>query len=431
MRFVLEESAQSPRRRPPLVFALLLIAACGGRADGVGSSMGSGAATGALPAGQSGSSGTSSGAPSGAAWAPDDASASATSGSNSVIADAAPEASGSSVADVGTTGSSGGFSDANVIAPSCAPGGPGMTNCGANRESCCTSLEVPGGTYFRSYGPVYPYDSGPIDPGPQTDPATLSGFRLDKYLVTVARFRQFFNAWNNGSGFTPPAGSGKHEHVNSGNGLNATAGGFEPGWVTSDNANIGFVGVVCPASSAGSFSTWTPSAGSHENLPMDCVNWYQAYAFCIWDGGFLPSEAELEYAAAGGNQQRLYPWGSTDPGTGTQYAIYDCDYQSGPTGRCTGVVNIAPVGTATLGAGLWGQLDLTGEIGEWDLDWWRANYVDPCTDCANITAPSDPNSSGRTTRGGGFGVSNLQPPSERFYSNPLYPGPGIRCARTP
>jgi formylglycine-generating enzyme required for sulfatase activity len=423
--------------------------------------VGSGAATGALPASQSGSSGTSSGAPSGAASAPsagttggsagtlavtgasgsafsgggDDASAGATSGSNSVLADADPEASGSSVADVGTTGSSDGFSDASVIVPSCAPGGPGMTNCGANRENCCTSLELPGGTYFRSYGTVYPpYDGGPIGmghPGPQTDPATVSGFRLDKYLVTVARFRQFFNAWNNGSGFTPPAGSGKHAHVNRGNGLNATAGGFEHGWVASDNANIGFVGVVCPASSAGSFSTWTPSAGSHENLPMNCVNWYQAYAFCIWDGGFLPSEAELEYAAAGGDQQRLYPWGSTDPGTGTQYAIYDCDYQSGPTGRCTGVVNIAPVGTATLGAGLWGQLDLTGEVGEWDLDWWRANYVDPCTDCANITAPSDPNSSGRTTRGGGFGVSTLQPPSERFYSNPLYPGPGIRCARTP
>jgi formylglycine-generating enzyme required for sulfatase activity len=36
----------------------------------------------------------------------------------------------------------------------------------------------------------------------------------------------------------------------------------------------------------------TSSAGSKENLPINCVNWWESYAFCIWDGGFLPSEAE-------------------------------------------------------------------------------------------------------------------------------------------
>jgi formylglycine-generating enzyme len=45
--------------------------------------------------------------------------------------------------------------------------------------------------------------------------------------------------------------------------------------------------------------TWTDTVGSHENLPINCINWYEAYAFCIWDGGFLPSDAESEYAAAG------------------------------------------------------------------------------------------------------------------------------------
>ena len=48
---------------------------------------------------------------------------------------------------------------------------------------------------------------------------------------------------------------------------------------------------------------------------MNCVNWFEAYAFCIWDGGFLPSDTEWEYAAAGGSLQREYPWGSTAPGT--------------------------------------------------------------------------------------------------------------------
>jgi hypothetical protein len=35
--------------------------------------------------------------------------------------------------------------------PNCAPGGPGLTDCGENHESCCTSLLVPGGTFYRTY----------------------------------------------------------------------------------------------------------------------------------------------------------------------------------------------------------------------------------------------------------------------------------------
>ena len=92
---------------------------------------------------------------------------------------------------------------------------------------------------------------------------------------------------------------------------------------------------------------------------MNCVNWWEAYAFCIWDGGFLPSDAESEYAAAGGDQQRPYPWGTAAPGSANQYAIYGCNYPN--AGACSGVANIAPVGTAAAGAGRWSQLDLVGD----------------------------------------------------------------------
>ena len=51
------------------------------------------------------------------------------------------------------------------------------------------------------------------------DPATLSAFRLDKYEVTVGRFRRFVSAWNHGAGYVPPVGSGKHSHLNAGLGL--------------------------------------------------------------------------------------------------------------------------------------------------------------------------------------------------------------------
>ena len=58
------------------------------------------------------------------------------------------------------------------------------------------------------------------------------------------------------------------------------------------------------------FSTWTntpDTVGTGETRPIDCVTWYEAQAFCIWDGGRLPTEAEWNYVAAG-SQQRVYPW---------------------------------------------------------------------------------------------------------------------------
>jgi formylglycine-generating enzyme required for sulfatase activity len=303
-----------------------------------------------------------------------------------------------------------------------------MNNCGANSESCCTSLEVPGGTYYRSY-----YTNSQGEPAGEANSATVSGFRLDKYLVTVGRFRQFVSAWNGGSGYTPPAGSGKHTHLYGGNGLAAIGGGYEPGWVASDDSNIAPTSTnLAMGGGPADEATWTASVGSQENLPINGVNWWEAYAFCIWDGGFLPSEAEWEFAAAGGNQQRQYPWGSTVPGTacpgsGCQYVIYNCDYPNG-SGTCSGAANIAPVGTATLGAGLFGQLDLLGDLAQWNLDWFVADLGVECIDCAGLTVTS-----GRVQQGAYFRAMVVVSTPDIFYDTPSDRnfGVGFRCARTP
>jgi sulfatase modifying factor 1 len=296
---------------------------------------------------------------------------------------------------------------------------PGTFGCGATGDSCCTSQSVTGGTFDRTYTYV---SNGP----PDGAPANVSSFRLDKYEVTVGRFRQFVAAWS--GGWTPPAGAGKHTYLNGGRGLAGSAdpGAYEPGWVASDGAYVAPTpgNLEC----GGGFSTWSPSAGSSENLPINCVNWWEAYAFCIWDDGFLPSEAESEYAEVGGGEQREYPWGDTDPGTLNQYAIYGCYYPSG-SGTCAGLENIAPVGTAALGGGLWGQLDLAGNVWPWTLDWLAA-YAEPCIDCADLT-PSPYRSHG----GADFHdpQSYLVASAQHAGNPPQYRDTvlGFRCARSP
>jgi len=304
---------------------------------------------------------------------------------------------------------------------SCQVPATGTTQCGASGESCCTSLAVPAGTYSRTYTND---GSGPTG---EADPAQIGAFRLDKYLITVGRFRQFVAA--TAAGWAPARGAGTHTHLNGGQGLANSGGpGYEPGWDDVDTSELATTSAAwsfalnCEAS----FQTWTDVPGANEALPMNCIDWYDAYAFCIWDGGFLPSEAEWEYAAAGGDEQREYPWGSASPGTQNLYAISNCNYPTGSR-MCMSVENVAPVGTASMGAGRWGQLDLAGSLAEWNLD-WLADFK-PCVDCVFLT-----DFSYRVVKGGSFGTDteNLFPPSRVGDTPPsrnaFY---GARCARSP
>ncbi|WP_437594993.1 formylglycine-generating enzyme family protein [Sorangium sp. So ce1000] len=291
---------------------------------------------------------------------------------------------------------------------------------------------VTGGTFYRTYS-----NNGSGATGTR-DPATVSSFRLDKYELTVGRFRQYVNYLVAG-GSPPAAGSGKHTHLNGGQGVadSGKRGSFEPGWNSSWDRYIptgqGAAATWTKNLTPTVYGTWTDKAGDNEMLPLTFMNWYEAHAFCIWDGGFLPTEAEWKYAAAGGDEQRMYPWGSMDPGSGNQVAIYDCYYPTGRRGNCTGVVNVPDVGSTPLGVGRFGQWDLSGSVWEWNLDVY-ANYASPCEDCANLTGGTN-----RVLPGGGFhtGLMPYLLSSNRSavaYDPGNYRGDygvGVRCARTP
>ena len=300
------------------------------------------------------------------------------------------------------TGGNGATGGASSEPRSCSASGPGLTNCGKNgNESCCVSPLVAGGNFSRTYT-----NSGSGAMG-TADPATVSAFRLDKYEITVGRFRQYVK-YLNGGGTPPAAGSGKHAHLNGAKGLSdsGASGSFEPGWDAAWNTHIpsgaGSSAQWNTALKCNKYGTWTDDAGANELLPMACLNWWESYAFCIWDGGFLPSEAEWRFAASGGDEHRQYPWGATAPGMDSAYAIYDCCYpdkqcrtSGGP--ECTGFVNAAPVGFASMGVGRYGQLDLVGSMFEWLVDHY-APFVSPCADCAYFTGTSV----NRVLPGGGY-----------------------------
>jgi formylglycine-generating enzyme required for sulfatase activity len=230
----------------------------------------------------------------------------------------------------------------------------------------------------------------------------------------------------------PEAGAGKHAHLSAAEGLNGGGDGgtFETGWDPTWNAMFATQQAQWDTnlSCAGS-ATWSPSRAGNDSRPINCVTWYEAYAFCIWDGGFLPSEAEWNYAAAGGADQRLYPWGPTPPGTSSEYADYGCYYPQLTPCNEVASSNVAPVGAFPMGAGLFGQLNLAGNVAEWTLDFYDEPYVVPCRDCAALTQGAQ-----RVFRGGSFdrGVESLYT-SARVPADPAarYQDVGVRCARVP
>jgi formylglycine-generating enzyme len=93
---------------------------------------------------------------------------------------------------------------------------------------------------------------------------------------------------------------------------------------------------------------------------MNCLTWYQAFAFCIWDDARLPTEAEWEYAARGGDEERLYPWGYVPDSSRVNCA-------SG---------SVIRVGEAGAGrdSGRWGHVDLVGNVWEWARDRYDPSF---------------------------------------------------------
>jgi formylglycine-generating enzyme required for sulfatase activity len=171
------------------------------------------------------------------------------------------------------------------------------------------------------------------------------------------------------------------------------------------------------------------------NWPALQVEWTDAAAFCAWAGGRLPSEAEWELAARGGNADAVYPWGDAKtPQVGAMKFANAPDVHTArafPSWKTfpdydDGYTLVAPV--ASFAPNGFGIYDMAGNAWEWLADWYAADtYRKAITD--------DPRGAASGTmhvvRGGAWGYAPAdQRASARGYAEHEFWTAtfGFRCA---
>jgi len=161
-------------------------------------------------------------------------------------------------------------------------------------------------------------------------------------------------------------------------------------------------------------------------LPVNCVPWHTADAYCRAVGKRLPTEAEWELAASGGQEIR-FPWGSSGPSCGVAVTLV-----SNKTGTSCSPRGPMLVGTHPKGASSYGVEDMAGNVEEWVADWYADRYgIEPSPSAA--PSPAGPAFGvAHVLRGGGW----MSRPRETRVTarswgslNEAGPNVGFRCAR--
>jgi sulfatase modifying factor 1 len=173
-----------------------------------------------------------------------------------------------------------------------------------------------------------------------------------------------------------------------------------------------FVPGVAPTAAAGAPAWWRRVAGAYWqhpegpqsslagrlDHPVVHVSWNDAVAFATWAGGRLPTEAEWEYAAAGGLSTPRFPWGDQEP---DDLSFQPCNIWQGAFPAHNSCADGYP-GTApsnAFAANNYGLFNMAGNTWEWCADIFRLRSLARAAKQRNASARA---SGERLLKGGSY-----------------------------
>eukprot|EP00440_Ansanella_granifera_P060416 gb/GFBE01065484.1/.p1 GENE.gb/GFBE01065484.1/~~gb/GFBE01065484.1/.p1 ORF type:complete len:412 (+),score=81.74 gb/GFBE01065484.1/:1-1236(+) len=211
----------------------------------------------------------------------------------------------------------------------------------------------------------FPHDGeGPLRP------VRMSGFRMDKFEVSNAKFHDFVRE----TGYITDAERMGDSFVAELYLSDAVSAEIKmkvdavPWWLPVPQANW-----IKPEGSDSGLNGSRSRFGERWNHPVVHMSWNDADAYCRWRNGTLPTEAQWEYAARGGLQVMLYPWGDTPyrvEGKRKKHRmnIWQGTFPKENTAK-DGYTKTAPV-DAFGEQNAWGLHNMVGNVWEWTSDWF-------------------------------------------------------------